>query len=667
MQEQDKKLNLLIAIHCHQPVSNFPGVFQDAFERAYLPFLNVFEEFSNIKISFHFSGSLLDWLIQKHPEFIERLKLLVKERRIEIIGGGYFEPILTMIPSRDAVGQIAMLKKKIKELFGYNCRGVWLAERVWEPKIPFILEESGSEFTIVDDYHFRRSGKDPERLNGYYLCEEELKTAFVFGGSEKLRYLIPFRLPDESISYLKNRLSLESGDLTITFADDGEKFGLWPGTNKWVYREKWLKNFFTALEENRDWINMFTFSEFIDKFEPTDRVYLSCGSYREMQEWSGGFFRNFFVKYPEANNMQKKMFLISNRLNELQKKHSSHRDKFALIKKYLYMGQFNDAYWHGMFGGLYSNHLRSGVYEHLIKAENLIEEIEKSHEIISQGDFDKDGREELIVSNKRMKLYFRPGEGATISEWDDKVRCLNLTNAVSRKFEHYHKQLNEKLHYSFKKKEKNIDPKSIQDQNSTKELELDKFLFYDRYPRYSLRDYLLDPDTKLNDFYRCTFKEIVKLGVASYELKHSSDHKKKILEFSVKEIIDMCVVKLTKIVSILDNLVSVDYCLENFGAKEVTFIFGTEFNLSLYDSEFCTAANEEESVSNFTVNDLWKGVKIDFSLKPEGRIWYFPVETVSDSESGLEKTYQELCTFFNWPVSLGQNAQLKLNLKVKLA
>ncbi|MDD5005141.1 MAG: DUF1926 domain-containing protein [Candidatus Omnitrophica bacterium] len=665
MQSQDKKVNLLIAIHCHQPVSNFAGIFQDAFEKSYLPFLDVLEDFNNIKASFHYSGSLLDWLIQKHPEFIERLKLLVKEKRIEIIGGGYYEPILTTIPFRDAIGQIEMFREKIKEIFDCEFKGAWLTERVWEPKLPYILNEAKVNFTIVDDSHFKNAGKDPEKLNGYYLSEDESKTVLIFPGSERLRYLLPFKLPHEAINYLRERLNSQGKDLTITFADDGEKFGLWPGTNKWVYREGWLHNFFAALEESKEWINTLTFSEFIKRSGPTDRVYLPCASYREMQEWSGGFFRNFFVKYPEANNMQKKMFFVSDRLNELEKKNSASANTLAIIKKHLYMGQFNDAYWHGIFGGLYLNHLRSGVYEHLIKAENLIEEIEKYHQNMIQCDFDKDGKEEIIIFNKKMRLCFRPQEGATISEWDDKLKCFNLTNTVSRRFEHYHKNLKEKLQQAANIENQGGEPKSIHDQKQIKDTDLDKFLIYDRYSRYSLRDYLLEPNTKLDDFYRATFKEIAQMGDVVYDFTNKSDNKKSILEFSRKEVIDLCPVKLTKTVTITDNLISVDYLLENFGVKRLDFLFGAEFNFSLYDSGLCVAPAEEKSVSRFVVNDLWKEVQLEFSLSPSAGIWSFPVETVSDSESGVEKTYQELCVFFNWPVSL-DNSKLKLKLEVKL-
>ncbi|MDD5292072.1 MAG: DUF1926 domain-containing protein, partial [Candidatus Omnitrophica bacterium] len=356
------------------------------------------------------------------------------------------------------------------------------------------------------------------------------------------------------------------------------------------------------------------------------------------------------------------------RLADLEAKQITSSENLSSAKKYLYMGQFNDAYWHGIFGGLYLSHLRCGVYENLIKAENLIEEREKSKEKVIQCDFDKDGRNELIVSTKRMRLYFRPEEGATISEWDDKPRCFNLTNTIARRFEHYHRRLKEKvMQQSFEKDSHGEGIKSIHEHNVVKGSDLDRVLFYDKYPRYSLRDYLLDTKTNLEDFYEGRFTEVANSANSSYEFADKTAGNKKVLEFSRKEIIDLCLVKITKIVTVENNLISVEYCLENFGIKKIDFIFGTEFNLSLYDSELCEAANEEKKVSNFVINDLWKDIRLEYSINPLARVWTFPVETISDSELGIEKMYQELCVFFNWKVSLDQNGQFRANLGVKLS
>ena len=41
----------------------------------------------------------MEWLDARHPEYLDRLAGLVAAGRIEIIGGAFYEPILTMIPA----------------------------------------------------------------------------------------------------------------------------------------------------------------------------------------------------------------------------------------------------------------------------------------------------------------------------------------------------------------------------------------------------------------------------------------------------------------------------------------------------------------------------------------------------------------------------------------
>ena len=55
-------VTFLMAIHCHQPVGNFDFVFKQAYANAYEPFLCVLERHPNVRLAFHYSGCLLDWL-----------------------------------------------------------------------------------------------------------------------------------------------------------------------------------------------------------------------------------------------------------------------------------------------------------------------------------------------------------------------------------------------------------------------------------------------------------------------------------------------------------------------------------------------------------------------------------------------------------------------------
>mgnify|MGYP001572065226 CR=1 FL=1 len=88
----------LFCIHNHQPVGNFDHVLEEAYEKSYWPFLQLISRYPSVKMSLHNSGYLIDWLIENHPEYIELLRMMVNRKQVEIMGGGYYEPILPMIP-----------------------------------------------------------------------------------------------------------------------------------------------------------------------------------------------------------------------------------------------------------------------------------------------------------------------------------------------------------------------------------------------------------------------------------------------------------------------------------------------------------------------------------------------------------------------------------------
>src|SRR5207248_1037342 len=99
------------------------------------------------------------------------------------------------------------------------------------------------------------------------------------------RYTIPFREPQETIDYLRPIAEGQPGAIVV-FADDGEKLGVWPGTNEHVYKNGWLRRFLDALVENRSWLSVVTPSEAMEQVPPLGKIYIPEGSYREMTEWS---------------------------------------------------------------------------------------------------------------------------------------------------------------------------------------------------------------------------------------------------------------------------------------------------------------------------------------------------------------------------------------------
>jgi alpha-amylase/alpha-mannosidase (GH57 family) len=275
-----KTINLLFAVHNHQPVGNFDHVFRKGWDDSYGPFLALLEKHPQFRLSLHYSGPLLEWLEKNQPDFLLRLRSLAQRGQIELLSGGFYEPMLPFIPERDAVGQIRLLNEYLLEKLNAQPQGFWLAERVWNTTLPKTVAPTGMQYTIVDDSHFRYAGLSDEDMFGYYVAEHEGFPLALFPINKRLRYAIPFRLPEETIEILRF-LATDSGDLAITYADDGEKFGLWPGTHRWVYEEKWLEKFLALIEENLEWIRLLTFSECLKKAPPQGRIYLPPASYEE--------------------------------------------------------------------------------------------------------------------------------------------------------------------------------------------------------------------------------------------------------------------------------------------------------------------------------------------------------------------------------------------------
>jgi len=193
-------LRLILALHNHQPIGNFDGVFEQSYQESYRPFLDVISDYPDIPFALHTSGSLLEWLEVHRPEYVERLRGLVDRGQTEIIGGAYFEPILANIPRRDRIGQIRSFTDHLEAVFQTTVRGMWMPERVWEQAFAGDLTAAGIRYTILDDHHFKCGGLTSDRLMGYYVTEDEGRLLSVLPGSERLRYLIPFQDPNDTIS-----------------------------------------------------------------------------------------------------------------------------------------------------------------------------------------------------------------------------------------------------------------------------------------------------------------------------------------------------------------------------------------------------------------------------------------------------------------------------------
>jgi len=716
------KVSLIFGCHNHQPLGNFDSVIETIYADSYLPFLQTAANHPRVKIVLHYSGSLLEWMDKNHPEFIELLRQMVHNGQVELLSGSFYEAILAVIPERDQVEQVKRLTSFIEEKLDTSPNGMWLAERVWEPKLAKSLSSAGMEFSLVDDFHFKAAGLENEKLWDYFRIEEEGQYFSLFPICENLRYLTPFQEVFKTIEYLGQTAGIRQNPLLV-IVDDGEKFGSWPGTKKWVYSEGWLEKFFTALEENSGWIETFHCGETAQRIPPGRLMYLPIGSYFEMGEWSlfperavtyknlteklreqniwdkakgffkGGIWRNFLLKYPESNQMHKKMLALSRTVQRLREERNRGPEEQHLLESALtevLKSQCNDSYWHGVFGGLYLPHLRQEVWRSLIKAEKALDKI--SHRGKENwldalvDDIDGDGREEIILKNPWITACFDPSEGGTMIEMDFKPREYNLLNTLARRFEPYHIDI--ETSDSNEGTDHSLEGVSIHDLDKSEAAKkLQGRFFYDRNRRASFIDRFLDKKTDLTLMENGNYVEIGDFASGAYEFSLEDRKSQAVLTLSRKGKLDgdgEDKVQIVKKIKMMYNRgpIEIAYEVKNISDKPLEILFGVEMNFALLSGQspdlflFFPAHGEERipvssagdisETKEIQIFDKITDFSVSFSTDPPASMWWFPVETISQSEKGYDLTYQSTAILPRWDLSIPPNEYWTAALQLKV-
>ena len=693
-------VRLILALHNHQPVGNFDDVFEAAFRNSYLPFLEVLERYPAIPFALHTSGPLLEWLVERHPDYIDRIRNLVAAGRVEILGGGFYEPILTMIPFADRVGQIREFSVYLEELFQTRIRGMWTPERVWEQHLVSAITAAGVEYTILDDLHFQRAGITGEALFGYYLTEDDGRLLKIFPGSETLRYTIPFQEPHATYEFLRRVAERQPG-ATIVFADDGEKFGTWPETYDHVYLSGWLNRFCDMITGNRDWLEPTTPGRAVDSTLPLGKIFLPDGSYREMTEWvlpppllqayeracklvenaglqqdvgpflrAGGFWRNFKARYPESDEMYARMLGVSRRLAELSERPGADPDYLEVARRELYRGQCNCPYWHGAFGGLYLPHLRNAVYKSLILAHNALDDAEGIHgprAALEVGDFNLDARQEVRLENETLIAYLRPALGGHLYELDLRQTGVNLLATLDRRPESYHEKVRAAaLAASSGSDQQDRSPRSIHDRVVLKDAKLDRLLVYDRHPRKSLVDHFYPVDVSLADLVGGGDLELGDFVTGTYLSRVQRDSGRVLLHMERPGRANGALIRVRKTVELAAGSPSLEIRYELLDLpRESSFHFAVELNLASMaghapDRYYSDPRGvnlgpldsqvDLEHVEGLTLTDEWLDLVVGLGWSRPGGLWCHPIETVSQSEGGFEGVYQSSSVVPHWHI-----------------
>jgi alpha-amylase len=624
---------LMLVLHNHQPVGNFPSVIEECYRTAYAPLLGVLEKHPGVRVGMHYTGTLWEWLQAEKPEYFTRVRKLVARGQVEVLGGGYYEPILPVIPERDRRGQLHMLRKAVTETFGKPPDGAWLAERVWEPMLPATLQAAGVRYVLIDDAVFHALGYSKQDTRATFITEDAGATVRVLPISYDLRYTIPTQPVDEVLATL--RAMIAEGAEVLIYAEDGERFGNWEGMYDYLYtKEKYLDRLFTALELADD-LECVLPGAYVAAVPPRSLVYLPPTSYTEMLEWSGGFWRNFLARYRESNLMHKKMLQVSRWCAAAEADGADVSD----AQRDLYAAQCNCAYWYGVFGGIYLPHLRRAIYQHLLRAEAALLPLlpAGARPPVERVDHDADGHDEVFLRTDQLSVGIAPAQGGSVFALESLELAHNYLNTLARY------------------------PVRTEEDEQTQPV--------DWYPRVAFLDHVLGEDATPEAFADADCRELGDFVLGYYEITAIDDYAVSLLRdghcWDGPEFIPL---RVEKRYTVDGDGVRVDYRVTNTSAAQRTLRFAVELNVSLCGSNLpermlrVTGADTREAslertaryaaVDGMAFCDSWLRGEAAFAWSEPAEVWTMPVRAAMTTQEGAELVYQSTVVLPIWTLAL---------------
>ncbi|MBB5022605.1 hypothetical protein HNR37_001943 [Desulfurispira natronophila] len=578
----------------------------------------------------------------------------------------------------------------MQQEFGQKPKGLWLTERIWDSSIVPALVRCGVEYAIVDDYHFVTAGFPQTDMDGFYYTEEGGYGLKLFPISEKLRYTIPFQSPVKSVEYLLSHARAD-GTGAMTFFDDGEKFGVWPKTYDWVYgKRRWLDEFLQTITSLSD-LRTVHFGEYADKNISRGIAYLPVCSYYEMGAWTlpshlasqyddwyhdvqkedaakaahflkGSIWKNFLVKYPESNNLHKKMLRLSTMVRGLE------------AREALYQGQCNDVLWHGVFGGLYLPNLRFNAYEALNRCEHLA-----GRPGITISDYNYDGCNEVLARTSDYFAVISPRDGGQLLELSSMSSYVNYLNTISRKHEAYHDKLNqEPCEQEVQAEDDESSIATIHDAVMDVETIDLPPRYYDWHSKYSFIDHFTAAPPHVENFAAADMGEQGDFANQPFDLiSHSSTdalvRRKGGLFLWDKQ---LAAITLEKRFHFLRHALIVDVFIE--ADQDVFVHYGCELNIHVPSSPEESWLNCDghklakdhrhsyEGVRRCSVHDPLFHAPLTLDACTPQQLLVAPVVTVSQSEGGFDTTYQGTSLLWCQPLQLQRGERTKVSFMVTL-
>ncbi|MGI5172081.1 DUF1926 domain-containing protein [Treponema sp. OMZ 840] len=626
--------------------SELPENIEDLYQKKYKKILSFLYAHPDMCVSLFVPGLILEWIEKKHEEIISICSEMVNRRQIEVLGGGYYEPLFPLLLPADRSAQIEALITAIRKAAGKRPRGVFLTESVWDPSLISTFNTCGIEYTLLDSRLIPKSQFRPVSTFSPLLMEEMGKTTTVIPLHQSS---LP-RIEQSPQEYL---------NFTHTIAESGESSILAcvfsPKNFLNLLEAKWFEHFLNLLKE--DTVTSLSLPQLYLKQSRTRfRTYIPAGCMSDAALWTLEPFvphtrvfteairptvKDFLTVYPEARNLYSRMMYVSMLINQCR----GDKVRKKAAKEHLHAAQNFAPYIYVGSGGISNKELRCKTYRRLLTAEKLVREATGFQENASAFDFNMSGKRDFLCCFENFNAFFDL-QGGILFELDIMHNASNYCLAAQ-----YCLQNSEKI----------------------------------AYPKKMFIDHLWDKA----DFDNFTSGKTGSSIFAAEEYKEISfNRSKKEMRLQTSAVWGkmQIPVSLKKNYAVTANNIFCQYILKNEGSVPLKARFAVEHNISLPGSDV-QVLNAEIVVNDVRENPLTdrqyirqSGIsfvqltdtasEINFIFEPNESCGFYlePFYTSVHSDDGSTLTQYEAhtCAFY-WDIELlpGMETEKILNLTIK--
>jgi hypothetical protein len=397
-------------------------VFEHTYQRSWRPFLSSLYKFQNISAVLYYSGVVLLWIEENHPEFLLLLEEMAGRKQIELLGGGHYNPLFPILQPSDKVGQIEMLTTYLRKTFGRRPSGGWLYEYSWDAGLPVIFRNSGLTYSFLPADILAEAGFIESGSYAPLVTEDQRKLLYifpVFDLDEIFGVPIPFESALERIMILYPNCRL------YTLMVDGHSVpGMWEASGL-ESPDVMFEKSFAWFQKNCLDIETITAQNHARSLKNGKLFYLSsCASSRLGSGFEGIFggsscrcapsiAKQLILRNTASKHLYDKMYYVHSLMTLLRgdkaRKKSAQED--------LWKAQNGEAYWEGEVGGVRRPEVRISAYKALIEAEKATRIHGSFTPGIVMDDIDCDGEREILYQAADMNCYIHE-RGASVFELD---------------------------------------------------------------------------------------------------------------------------------------------------------------------------------------------------------------------------------------------------------